>query len=239
MFYVYNTTHSSVYLSIYLCLQLCDPVGIQNLELIVNQLKLQLGNLPNHVERQDSRLHFIEVPLVDTLGALSHRLATPRAHVLVIHVEGVVQGPKLDTCLVLFIRRVFEEMDRAAQSKEVVSSACQTKSGPSCSWFPLLFLVCFCCMLWCVLLLYVVLYCTVSSYAWYAVLWIAMSCCALHYCADCCVSPLASPLLSVCLFVFLRVWNRVHICSKRHDAAERISVEHNEIGSSEWREHLT
>lgn len=110
-------------------MQLCDPSGMEALEVILDQLKLQLGNLPHHVERQESRLHFLEVPLIDTLGMLSHTLATPRMHALVIHVEGVVQGPQLDVCLVLFIRRVFEEIDRASKSTEVVSSACQVKSG--------------------------------------------------------------------------------------------------------------
>jgi len=109
--------------------KLCDPSGIQALEVAMVQLRAQLGGLPSHVERQDSRLHFVEVALVDGLGALSRGLATPRAHALTVHVEGIVQGPKLDTCLVLFIRRVFEEIDQASQSQDLLTSACQVLSG--------------------------------------------------------------------------------------------------------------
>ena len=85
--------------------------------------------MPNHVEREDNRLHFIEVPIIDTFGALSCGLATPRAHFLLIHVEGVVQGPNLDSCLVLFIRRVFEEIDKTRQSSDIISSGCKVLSG--------------------------------------------------------------------------------------------------------------
>ena len=112
-------------------MQLCDPTGIQALEAIVIFLRTQLGDLPSHVERQNCRMHFVEVALVDGMGALSRGLATPRAHSLNIHMEGVAQGPKLDACLVLFIRRVFEEIDKASKSKDVLSSACKVLSGES------------------------------------------------------------------------------------------------------------
>ena len=108
---------------------MCDPSGVQALEATLALLRAQLGALPSHVERQDCRLHFIEVPLVDSLGALSRSLATPRVHCLQVHVEGVTQGPRLDACLVLFIRRVFEEVDQAARARDVLASACKVKSG--------------------------------------------------------------------------------------------------------------
>lgn len=95
----------------------------------MGRLTSLLGGLPSHVERENCRLHFLEVPIVDTLGGLSRGLACPRSHFLVVNVEAIAQGPRLDPCLVLFIRRVFEEIDRAAKCREVVSSACKVKSG--------------------------------------------------------------------------------------------------------------
>jgi hypothetical protein len=151
-----------------LLLQLCDPSSLQALETLVRQLKAQLGGLPSHVERQHSRLHFLEVPLVDGLGALSRALATPRAHALVVHVEGVAQGPRLDACLVLFIRRVFEEVDRAAQSRDVVSSACQVKSG-GCS--SILCCAVLCCMVLCCDVVYCAVLCShTETYACHCLL---------------------------------------------------------------------
>ena len=76
---------------------------------------------------------------MDGMGALSRGLTTPRVHSLNIHMEGVAQGPKLDACLVLFIRRVFEEIDKASKSKDVLSSACKVLSGES-----LILCVCVC-----------------------------------------------------------------------------------------------
>ena len=102
---------------------------MQSLQLIIEHLQQHLGNLPHHVERDNSNLHFMEVPLIDSMGAISQHLVTPVMHHLVVHVECVAQGSKLDTCLVLFIRRVFEEIDRVSRSQEVVSSGCIVKSG--------------------------------------------------------------------------------------------------------------
>jgi hypothetical protein len=87
-----------------------------------------LGNLPRCINKGDSEVYFVDA-LVSTPSFVTDDWATPTPNEINMNVEVIMNGIDLDDCLLISIRRIFEEIGTIKMNPLAICSPCRILTG--------------------------------------------------------------------------------------------------------------